>query len=288
MTVGAVNKNEQFVGYSSQGPGALHSDKPDFCSITHFTGYNTSDSGTSAATPIAAGVCALLKDAKASLTPEQIKDCLMDTAKNIGAPGFDRHSGAGIIQAWAAYSHCGKPNIRTIPGIDTNPRLDRITDPNRDRITSVLRDTSTQRDRLTITYRDRITRWPRDTSPRVDNLTSVTRDQIGTSPRIDVVKQPYLDTRDERIRKPQDPIIRRPRRLERPLVLSTPHHAEEWEEFDDGNNSQDINPLEQQIQEAQAYLNELLQIYQQYNDDLDSDEDCDCYDDPDDDYEFDL
>ena len=36
MTVGAVNKNEQFVGYSSQGPGALHADKPDFCSITPF------------------------------------------------------------------------------------------------------------------------------------------------------------------------------------------------------------------------------------------------------------
>ena len=51
ITVGAVNKNEQFVGYSSQGPGALDANKPDFCSITHFTGYFTSDSGTSAASP---------------------------------------------------------------------------------------------------------------------------------------------------------------------------------------------------------------------------------------------
>ena len=30
MTVGAVNKNEQFVGYSSQGPAALDPQKPDF------------------------------------------------------------------------------------------------------------------------------------------------------------------------------------------------------------------------------------------------------------------
>lgn len=35
--------NEQFVGYSSQGPAALDPDKPDFCSITHFTGFSTSD-----------------------------------------------------------------------------------------------------------------------------------------------------------------------------------------------------------------------------------------------------
>ena len=63
ITVGAVNKNEQFVGYSSQGPGALDPNKPDFCGITHFTGFFNSDSGTSAATPIAAGVVALLKQA---------------------------------------------------------------------------------------------------------------------------------------------------------------------------------------------------------------------------------
>ena len=59
ITVGAVNMNEQFVGYSSQGPAALDANKPDFCSITHFTGYFTSDSGTSAATPIAGGVGAV-------------------------------------------------------------------------------------------------------------------------------------------------------------------------------------------------------------------------------------
>lgn len=103
MTVGAVNKNEQFVGYSSQGPAALDPHKPDFCSITHFTGYFNSDSGTSAATPIAAGVCALLKQAKPSATHNSIKAALIATAKNIGAPGWDQHSGAGIIGGKRAY-----------------------------------------------------------------------------------------------------------------------------------------------------------------------------------------
>lgn len=103
MTVGAVNKNEQFVGYSSQGPAALDAHKPDFCSITHFKGYFTSDSGTSAATPIAAGLVALLKQAKPSATHNSIKKALIDTAKNIGPAGWDQHSGAGIIRGKAAY-----------------------------------------------------------------------------------------------------------------------------------------------------------------------------------------
>jgi subtilisin family serine protease len=105
MTVGAVNKNEQFVGYSSQGPAALDPQKPDFCSVTHFRGYFGSDSGTSAATPIAAGVVALLKQAKPALTQEQAKNALRNTAKNIGLAGWDQHSGAGIIRAKAAFDY---------------------------------------------------------------------------------------------------------------------------------------------------------------------------------------
>ena len=109
ITVGAVNKNEQFVGYSSQGPAALSSDKPDFCSVTHFTGYFNSDSGTSAATPIAAGVVALLKQSKPSVTQQEIQSVLKSTAKDIGATGFDQNAGAGILRAKAAYDAVAVP-----------------------------------------------------------------------------------------------------------------------------------------------------------------------------------
>lgn len=103
MTVGAVNKNEQFIGYSSQGPAALDPHKPDFCGISHFTGYFYSDSGTSAATPIVAGVVALIKQGRPSASNVQIKQALIDTAKDIGPTGWDQHSGAGIIRGKMAY-----------------------------------------------------------------------------------------------------------------------------------------------------------------------------------------
>ena len=110
MTVGGVNLSEQLVGYSSVGPAALDPNKPDFCSITHFAGYfpnvepgEPSDTGTSAATPIAAGVVALLKQHRPTLTQSQCQTALKNTAKNIGPAGWDQFSGAGIIQAKGAW-----------------------------------------------------------------------------------------------------------------------------------------------------------------------------------------
>jgi serine protease AprX len=113
MTVGAVNKDEQFVGYSSEGPGALDANKPDFCSVTHFQGYFGSDSGTSAATPILSGCVALLKQAFPSVTQAQVKDALRATAKDIGPAGFDQESGAGIVRVRAAYDRIRGPVLVT-------------------------------------------------------------------------------------------------------------------------------------------------------------------------------
>lgn len=110
ITVGAVNLKGEFVGYSSEGHAALEKEKPDVCSVTHFAGYfpnknpaSESDSGTSAATPVAAGVVALLKQIKPSLSQDECRNILKQTAKDIGPPGWDCHSGSGIIRAKEAF-----------------------------------------------------------------------------------------------------------------------------------------------------------------------------------------
>ena len=105
MTVGAANTNGDLIGYSSTGPAALDWRKPDFCSISHFRGYFDSDTGTSAACPVAAGVVALMKAAFPWVDQEHAKQALSGTARDIGAGGWDTSSGWGIIRGDDAFNY---------------------------------------------------------------------------------------------------------------------------------------------------------------------------------------
>ncbi|MBS1497154.1 MAG: HYR domain-containing protein [Bacteroidetes bacterium] len=58
--------------------------------------------GTSAAAPHAGAIAALLKSAKPSLTPAQIRTALTSTALDIEGSGYDINSGYGILQAFQA------------------------------------------------------------------------------------------------------------------------------------------------------------------------------------------
>ena len=110
LTVGAVRADGVWLGYSSQGPGALCKEKPDICAASQFredADATTSNTGTSAACAIAAGVVAALRSRFRSmaLTPAALKRILIDTAtgKPAGAP-WDNQLGNGIINAAAACS----------------------------------------------------------------------------------------------------------------------------------------------------------------------------------------
>lgn len=66
--------------------------------------YYTTMSGTSMATPHAAGIVALMLEANKSLTPLQVKDILQKTATNM--PGYESwEAGAGYINAYAAVDY---------------------------------------------------------------------------------------------------------------------------------------------------------------------------------------
>ena len=79
--------------------------KPDIAAadgVTTRTPFFNPFFGTSAAAPHAAGVAALIKSARPSLTAAQIKSAMTSTALDIRAVGIDRDSGYGIVTTPAA------------------------------------------------------------------------------------------------------------------------------------------------------------------------------------------
>lgn len=116
ITIGATSKTDQVANFSSRGPTRDGRVKPDLCFpgvgivACRATGtgmgaplndFYTSASGTSMATPHAAGACALLLQAKPGLAPQQIKDLLMSTAKNLNYE--PNAQGSGRAEVFAAY-----------------------------------------------------------------------------------------------------------------------------------------------------------------------------------------
>jgi serine protease AprX len=99
ITIGASDREDQVARFSSRGPTADERVKPDLCFPgtdivaaraagtrmgTPLNEFYTAASGTSMATPHAAGLAALLLQAKPGLTPAQIKRALMQTALDMG------------------------------------------------------------------------------------------------------------------------------------------------------------------------------------------------------------
>ena len=105
-SVGAITVNDDILGCSSEGPGMLSNQKPDLVGYSHFAGSGVFpvDSGTSAAAPVVAGVVAALRSTPKGrvVSPAQMQALLARTARNIGSPGWDPQSGAGVIDPLAA------------------------------------------------------------------------------------------------------------------------------------------------------------------------------------------
>jgi serine protease AprX len=113
ITVAAVNSLHERIGYSSQGPGVFEAQKPDIASYSHFFGNfgpgrpagggaDRFDNGTSAATPVAAGVGALLLSVLGEVAPARLKEALIRSATGLGGAGWNAETGFGVINAAAA------------------------------------------------------------------------------------------------------------------------------------------------------------------------------------------
>ncbi|MBN1402407.1 MAG: S8 family peptidase [Anaerolineae bacterium] len=130
ITIGASDEAGHVAGFSSRGPTSDGRPKPDVvlpgvdivaarargtAMGSPVNEHYTSASGTSMATPQAAGLCALLLQAEPGLTPAQIKERLMATAIDLGADMYAQ--GRGRADAWRAWQNEVSPE----PGPPPSP-----------------------------------------------------------------------------------------------------------------------------------------------------------------------
>jgi subtilisin family serine protease len=114
LAVGAVDADRRISSFSSPGPTADGRIKPEICAMgvrcfVARSGLGVGDSayaqgnGTSYATPLAAGVVALLLEAHPDWTVAKMREALMSTAGNADSPNNDY--GWGVIDGPAALRH---------------------------------------------------------------------------------------------------------------------------------------------------------------------------------------
>lgn len=111
LTIGGVDISKARVGYSTQGPGRLSRDKPDLCGYTHFrgSGVYSADGGTSAATPVVAGIVAAVRSKRPyvpnnpAASPASMRALIRSTAEDLGTAGFDFDHGFGVVGGCALY-----------------------------------------------------------------------------------------------------------------------------------------------------------------------------------------
>jgi hypothetical protein len=123
LAVGAVSSAGSRASFSSVGPttGTPPRIKPDVmatgmaiyhASATNPTGYTTSQ-GTSFASPLAAGVAAMLLSVHPRATPMEIVNALKTTASRATSP--DNRYGWGVIDAVAALQALDSSEVSTLP-----------------------------------------------------------------------------------------------------------------------------------------------------------------------------
>lgn len=117
ISVGAIAPNGSPANFTSNGPTSDGRTKPDVSApgvmvyaavVKEVSGDDSTyeyTSGTSFATPITAGICALILSAHPELTPIQVREALRNTASKSTSP--DNILGWGIVNAYDALLYHG-------------------------------------------------------------------------------------------------------------------------------------------------------------------------------------
>ncbi len=104
IAVGAVDKNDGRTPYSNEGTGLDIVAPGTSITSTYLGGGFATLTGTSMATPHAAGTAALLLGKKPALTTAEVRSIMLGSAKDLGAAGFDTIYGYGRVDALAAWN----------------------------------------------------------------------------------------------------------------------------------------------------------------------------------------
>lgn len=126
IAVGSVSQNNVLASSSSRGPSSDGRIKPEvvaqginvYCASASGFSFYSFSSGTSLATPIAAGAASLLLSAHPHLKNTQVRNILIETADNSSSPNNER--GYGLISAADAISF---PNFELV---NENYKLNKI------------------------------------------------------------------------------------------------------------------------------------------------------------------
>lgn len=105
IAVSATDNQDKLASFSTYGPEiTVAAPGVDIISTWHSLGEPTYSfqSGTSAACPLVGGVAALVLSADPTLSPDQVRTILTDSAEDLGGIGFDNLYGYGRVNAHRA------------------------------------------------------------------------------------------------------------------------------------------------------------------------------------------
>jgi thermitase len=119
IVVGGTDEADVKTAFSTYGP-AIDLVAPAINLVTtrptwRPTPYVMGDAGTSFASPIVAGVAALIFAARPDLTPATVQDILFKSAQDLGAAGVDNVYGNGRVDAGAALARA-LTAVNPVPG----------------------------------------------------------------------------------------------------------------------------------------------------------------------------
>ncbi|HAS73609.1 MAG TPA: hypothetical protein DCS67_05645 [Clostridiales bacterium UBA8960] len=117
--VGAVDIYGSKMTFSNTGSG-LTIMAGGSARVATFSDFISTASGTSFSSPYVAGLVALMYSVNPSITPALVMDSIAQTAKDLGASGYDTTFGHGVVDMGKALALvAGKPV--TAPAVDTTP-----------------------------------------------------------------------------------------------------------------------------------------------------------------------